>query len=113
MEAGKLRESITFSSRTSTPDEYGNPETGGFTDEFTVSARVRVLKGGEGVLAVRLQGTQPVLITVRSSPDTKQITTEWRAVDANDASKIYNIRAVTPDEVGDAIDLLCEQGVAV
>lgn len=114
MSAGARRHRIIFSKRAIVDDGAGNPVSGDFADQFTVWTRVQVLKGGEGVLAARLQGTQPVVLSVLAYPDTtKLITTDWRGVDADDATKVYNIRAVTPNENNFDIDLLCEQGVVV
>lgn len=113
MQAGQLKDRVTFSVRASTGDEYGNPTTGGFVDQFTVYARVQYLRGSEPVVAARLQGVQPVVVTVRRTPETDQIKADWRIVDVNDASRVFNIRSVTPGDDRDLIDLLCEAGVAV
>jgi head-tail adaptor len=64
-------------------------------------------------MAARLEGNQPVVITVRASSDTRRITTDWRAVDARDASHVFNVRSTSPGERRDYIDILCQLGVAV
>lgn len=111
MRAGQLRERVTFAVRgTGADDGYGNT-LGAWSDQFTVSARVKPLRGGETVLADRLAGRQPVVITVRRSDSTATITPDWRAEDARSGT-VYNIRAVTPGERHDLIDLLAESGVA-
>jgi SPP1 family predicted phage head-tail adaptor len=109
MPAGKLNERITFAVRGTGTDGYGNEESG-FVDQFTVWAGFKALRGGEDVIAARLEGRQPVVLTLRRSSEALRITTGWRATDARGA--IYNIRAVTPDEKRQFIDLLCEAGVA-
>ena len=110
MKAGTLRERVTFEKRNEPVDDgYGNVlEAWG--DSFTVAARIMPLKSGEEVIASRLAGRQPVLITVRRSIATLGLTTECRATDARTGT-VYNIRTVTPTEDKVAIDLLCEAGV--
>jgi SPP1 family predicted phage head-tail adaptor len=108
--AGELRERITFAARQSADDGYGGT-IGGFADRFTVAARVRTLKGGEQVMASRLQGLQPVIITVRYSDDTKQIAADWQARDAR-SGKIYAITAppANTDERKGYLDILATEG---
>lgn len=105
---------VTFSQRgTMPPDDYGNVEEG-FVDQFTVWAKLLPLRGGEQVMAARLEGRQPWIITVRRTPETRQITTDWRVVNVDDATQVFNVRSVTPNMTDrDIIDLLVEEGVAV
>jgi SPP1 family predicted phage head-tail adaptor len=110
--APNLRDRVAFGSETTGSDGYGNEVTG-YTDQFTVAAQIRYLRGTEPVLAERLQGVQPVVLTVRRSSQTEQITAAWRARDARDASKVFNIRSVTPSDDRAWIDLLAEVGRAV
>ncbi len=113
MRAGLLRERVLL--QIQLPDEddgYGNIIEGGWTNQFTVAARIQYLRGSEAVMADRLAGRQPVLITVRRSRQTEQITTDWRAVDARDPDRIFNIRAIAQDEKRSLFDLLAESGVA-
>lgn len=116
MTAGLMHERFTFQTRSDTSgnspagDGYGNFE-GGWVDEFTVWARRRFLRGGEDVLGARLEGRQPVVLTVRRSSDTERITTDWRATDAR-SGKVYNIRSVEFPEDRAYIDLLVESGVS-
>jgi SPP1 family predicted phage head-tail adaptor len=113
--AGTLRHRVTFAERNTTQDEYGNPSTG-WVDRCTVFAGIFPRLGGEAVDAARLAGRQPVVIRVRKSPDTKRITTDWKATDQ--AGKEYNIRTAIDPLLGDGahgfyIDMLAETGVAV
>lgn len=110
-----LRAKVTFAVRIVAPDEYGVTH-GEWEDRFTVRARVWPRLGGETVLAARLTGTQPVTITVRNSPDTREITPGWKATNAETGTE-YSIRSIVdPEEPtprhGRYIDLLCEAGVA-
>ncbi len=111
--AGDLRERFTFAKRTDTPDEYGNPVAGGWIDQFTVWAAVKPLKGGEGVQAARLAGSQPVIITVRYSSQTRQISPAWRATDARTGVE-YNITsAADMQRDRQFIDIMAVAGRAV
>jgi head-tail adaptor len=113
--AGDLRYRVTFAERDTTQDEYGNV-SGGWVDRFTVSANIIAKLGGEAVDAARLAGRQPVLIRVRKSPDTRLITTDWRATDGE--GREYNIRTAIDPLIGDSrhglwIEMIAETGVAV
>lgn len=116
--AGDLRESVGFYRPVSSDDGYGNVQSGfGLVPEFAVAAAIEAKLGGETVLAGRLAGTNYVNITVRTSNDTRQITTDWKARDER-AGVDYNIRSIvdpnrgTPRR-GSFLEMLCEAGVAV
>lgn len=112
MDPGELRDRVIFASRQSASDGYGNAE-GAWTDEFTVWAKILPLRhGGESVMAARLDGTQPYVVVVRYSTDSRRITTDWQVRDVNNAARVFNIRSVTPDDHHAFIDILCELGVA-
>lgn len=109
--AGRLTERIAFDAVVSAPDGYGG-QTEGFAEQFIVSARRQFLRGSEAMQAARLEGRQPVILTVRRSSQTETITTDWRARDTR-SSTVYNIRTVEPSEDRAWIDMLAEAGVAV
>jgi hypothetical protein len=76
------------------------------------AARILPLRGGESVLAARLEGTQPVVITVRYCALSRAITTDCIAVDARTGA-IYNIRTNADTlEKRQYLDLIAEAGVA-
>jgi head-tail adaptor len=116
--AGDLRERVTFQRRGELSDGFGNEQAGAWMDQFTVAARVQPRLGGEEVIAARLAGTQPLIITVRSSSDTKQVTSAWRAYDARagltadgEPLRLFNIRSfANVDERGAYIDFLVQEG---
>jgi SPP1 family predicted phage head-tail adaptor len=110
MNAGKLRERVRFAKRTDSDDGYGNVNAE-FVTRFTAAARIMPLRGGEDVMAARLAGKQPMLITVRRSVAALEVTTDWQATDARNGA-IYNIRTVSPSEDKILIDMICESGVA-
>lgn len=109
--AGRLSERIAFDAVTTAADGYGGTIEG-FAEQFVVWAGRKFLRGGEGVQAARLEGRQPVILTIRASSQTRVITTDWRARDTRSAT-VYNIRSVEPSEDRAFLDLLCESGVAV
>lgn len=112
MQSGSLNERFTFQKRgETTGDGYGNFQES-WEDQFTVWAKRIFLRGGENVIAERLQGRQPAAIAIRASSQTAQITTDWRAVNARDATEIYNIRSISLSEDRSFRDVLCERGVA-
>ena len=91
-------------------DGYGNT-VGEFQTQFTVRAAYRHLRGGETVIASRLESKHPVVITVRASSQTRQINSDWRLVDARDGTE-WAVRDVTPETDRQFITFLCESGVA-
>jgi head-tail adaptor len=92
-----MRDRLRFESRAVADDGYGNPVAGDWTHRFTRSADVRPARGGEEVLAAKLQGVQPVRIIVYSDSETRTVTPEWRAVDSR-SGLVYAIRAVADEE---------------
>lgn len=110
--AGALSEVVEFQVRSEADDQYGNPISGPFTTQFFEPCRLRPLKGTEPVLAQRLVGVQPYVLTVRSSVRTRRVGVDWRAVNAR-TGETYNITAITnPDERGAYLDMLVTTGVA-
>lgn len=106
---------MQFSCRSVTDDGYGNTR-GAFVAQFTVWARVQPRLGGETVMQARLAGTQPAVIRVRQSSQTRQIETDWLARNI-DAGVSYNIRSIVDPYEGDDrhgrwLDMLVETGVA-
>lgn len=113
--AGDLRHRISFAKREQvnpdSPADLGNTE-GVFVEQFQLFAEVRAKFGGESVTAARLTGQQPVTITVRQNSKSRQITTEWRAIDVNEDTE-YAIRSIVdPDDAGAFFEMLAQTGVA-
>ena len=107
----KLSGRVSFAARSIVDDGYGN-ERGDWVDQFTVWAGITYLRGSEAVIASRLEGKQPAVMRVRVSPQTRLITTDWRATDLR-TGEVYNIatKVETPDRV--FFDLTATSGVAV
>lgn len=78
MTAGLLRERPRFQQRAI--DVNGDPLGDWVEPGVTVWARIVPMKGSEPVIQARLQGVQPLSVSIRSSSVTRQITSAWRMV---------------------------------
>ncbi|TPJ76195.1 head-tail adaptor protein [Mesorhizobium sp. B2-6-3] len=109
--AGSLRHRVAFDARSAVDDGYGNTVAGDFAEKFQCRADLRSRGGSEAVLAARLEGRNIFGVYVRSSSQTRQITTDWRMRDAR-LGTVYAIDAV--DSVTDPawVYLTVESGVA-
>lgn len=111
--AGSLRERLAFQRRSVGDDGYNNEVAGDFETIFVEPAGMVAKVGGESVMAARLVGRQPYIVTVRQSERTRAVTPDWRIVDARDERRIFNIRAIhDPDGRRAWLDMLVEQNVA-
>lgn len=90
-----LKHRITFQERQVISDAYGN-ERGAFVDQFTRWADIHPSLGLETVTAARLEGHQPVNITVIRDDSTLRILADWRATDIEDGRE-YAIQSPTVD----------------
>lgn len=95
--SGDMNDRLRFESRSATDDGYGNEVAGPWTAQFTRWASVWPMRGGEDVIASRLQGVQPFRVTVYSDSETRTVTPEWRAVDTRSGA-VYAIKAVVDEE---------------
>jgi hypothetical protein len=109
MSAGEKRGRLRFEQRgfDDNGDRLGPWDAAG---GFEASARIVALKGSETALGQRLAGSQPVAITVWSTPKTRLLTNAWRAVDLQSpdpaAPLVYNLTAVVRDERGRGVEIL-------
>ena len=108
--AGDLYYRVAFDKRAEVEDGYGNTVSN-WVEQFQCRAAYRHLRGGESVMASRLQGRHTQVIIVRASLQTRQITTDWRVRDARTGDE-FNIRDVTVETDRMWISFLCERGVA-
>ena len=115
IEAGRLNERVILSRREETnpdaPNDYGNT-VAEWVDQGEVWAQFVHLRGGETVIAGRLQGRHTMVMRVRASPLTRSVTAEWKVTDAGTGAE-YAVRDVTPLPDRSGLDLLVEGGVAV
>lgn len=115
MIAGKLRERLSFEKRAdlAEPGTGSGTVRGQWVSQFQpFSAAILYMRGGEDVLASRLSGIQPAIITVRSTSETRRIDASWRARDLKTGA-IFNIKAPNPTADRKFIEFLAETGVAV
>lgn len=107
--AGALNHRVEFQQPVTGDDGHGGVVTSWET-RFSVAARLVPKLGGEDVVAQRMQGKQPYIVTVRSSSETRMVTTAWRARNARTGA-IYNIKSsANTDERGAYLDLLAVEG---
>ena len=112
MGAGARKQVLAYETRLEIDDGAGNPVSGPWTEQFKMSAQVHPLRGTEAVMASRLQGIQPYLVTVRfSATTTAAIATDGRLCDTRTGTT-YNITSAVPREKRDYVDVLCVAGTA-
>lgn len=112
MAIGQLRERVAFEVRPMADDGYGNLQAGDFAEVYRCAAQIMPKMGGETVLASRLTGTQPMLVTVRICAALKDIGTDWRIRDLR-SGVVYDIRSISnPDEQKRYLEILAVSGVA-
>lgn len=95
--AGDLaRHRLAFDQRVEGDDGYGN-HVGDWQEQFRRSAAMRSRGGSEAVIAARLEGRNLMGIYVRSDPQTRGITTDWRARDVRVGTEfaVVHVDAVT------------------
>jgi head-tail adaptor len=113
--AGALYENVAFDKRVEgnpdSPADYGNTVMD-WAEQFVRRAAYVHLRGGESVMAGRLQGRHSQIIRVRADSGTKAITTDWRARDKR-TGVAFNIRDITPSADRLWLDILVESGVAI
>ncbi len=109
--AGQLRGRAHFQKREVVDDGAGNEVSGEFVTQFTAAVGFKAKLGGEEVMAARLDGIQPYVVTVYQSPQSRLVDPEWRIVDARDPSRIFAITAIhDPDQRGAMFEMLVKQG---
>lgn len=109
---GDLRERVRF--QRPTPDEFGEA-VGPWVDAFPNpwSADILFLRGTETVMAQRLNGVRPGVITVRDCSEMRQVTNAWRVIDVRTATRFDVISPPTFNkESRRYLDILVEAGRA-
>lgn len=109
--AGSLSERVAFLQQVEGDDGYGGVVVG-WQEQWQEPARLQPKLGSEPVVAGRLQGIQPYLLTVRSSTRTRSVTPAWRVRNVR-TGVTYNIKtAVNVDERNQWLELLVVEGEA-
>jgi hypothetical protein len=114
--AARLYEKVAFDKRVpgnpdSPPVDYGNTE-GEWEEQFQRRAEFIHLRGGESVLAARMQGQHTQVIRVRAGEETRSVNTDWRIRDLRTGAE-FNIRDITPSDDRAWLDILAVRGVTV
>ena len=110
--ASDLRDRVRLEMREEVDDGWGGTAPGDWAAQFERNACILLSKGGETVIAARLQSVQPALIIVRFDTETATITPTWRLIETRSGT-VYNIRtAADMERRRRFITLLCESGVA-
>jgi head-tail adaptor len=107
---GDLLHRVAFDVREEIDNLDGNTE-GHWKEQFQLRAGYLHLRGGETVLASRLQGQHSQVMFVRASLLSRRVTTDWRVRDIR-TGQSFNIRDVTPSDDRLWFDFLCQSGVA-
>lgn len=107
--AGKLTERVSLAKRGEVDDGYGNT-VGGWIAQFEAAAGYTHLRGGESVMAARLDNRHPVVIRIRTSTAARAVEADWMLTDKRSGVE-YAIKDVTHDVGRAYIDLLCQRGV--
>jgi len=115
MNAGQLRERLSFEKRVdlAEPGNRSGTKRGNWQQQFQpFAAAIQYLRGGETVMASRLSGIQPAIITVRACSETRMIDASWRARDVRSGA-IFNIKAPNPTADNKWIEFVAETGGAI
>lgn len=90
MGSGDLREKFTIRRATLADDGHGGKiET--WADYLTCAAEITFSRGGETVIAARLQAQQPAILRIRTSALARGILPTDKAVNAR-TGEVFNIR---------------------
>lgn len=100
--SGALRERVHFQKRGDGDDGLGTviPGAGDWETQFTAYASMRPLRGSESVMADRLSGVQPYVLTIRHQRAALGVTTAWRIVDARNDKRTFGLRSPLADPDG-------------
>ena len=107
----KLRDRLLFQARGA--DENGDPG-GGWEDRFSLFAELDYQRGSELAVSNRLEGRQPVAMTIRDSAQARTITAGFRAIvqGGQRPGETFNITAVAPARARGFLHLMGVSGVA-
>lgn len=108
--AGPLFDKVAFDALVEADDGYGNRTTD-FAEQFQMHADFLYLRGGETVMAARLNGQQPAIVRIRACGNADQITPEWRMRNVRSGA-VYNVRGKTISTTRGYFDLIVEGGIA-
>ena len=99
---------VSFQRRAEVDDGHGNKVDGDFAEVFREWARVKPMKGGEGVVEARLSARQPAILTVRATAAAEAVNAEWIAVTGGVVWNIKEPPRLTDDR--QFFEMLVERG---
>lgn len=120
---GHMIEKVAFDERALVSDGHGNEESD-FVESFQCRAGFTFLRGGEAVIAGRLEGRQPIVVRVRSNSRTRQIAADWRMRNLREGQwegpsgadywngPRYAVLSIAPTEDRQFLDVLVQSGSA-
>lgn len=112
MAAGNLTRRLQFSKRREIDDGFGNT-VAEYVPQFEASAHIKYLRGGESVMASRLESRGPVIVTIRNHAQARTITNDWRAVDVRN-NRVYAVKELPRESDNRGyLEFLAESGIAV
>lgn len=111
MDAGRLDRRYQFSLRQEVDDGHGNHE-GGWVPQFEAAGNRKFLRGGETVLASRLTGRTPAIVTIRNSENARRITADWRITDKRTGQTMAVREDPRESDNRAYLEMLVESGVA-
>jgi SPP1 family predicted phage head-tail adaptor len=106
---GDLRELIELQQLATVPDGAGGSTTSWVSFLDPTPARIKALKGGEAVMQGRLTSVQTLVVTLRWQLALLEADTTLRLINCR-TSEQYDIKAITPDERKEFVDILCTTG---
>lgn len=112
--AGALRDYLDFQRRGDLDNGWGDttPGAGDWETVFSAYAAMRPLRGSEAVMADRLGGVQPYVVTIRQHDAALQVTTAWRVVDARTGRSFAIVSPLAdPDGRNAWLEFLVREGV--
>lgn len=108
--SGALIQSVGFFERDGDEDGMGNT-VAAWVERFKTRSQFIPLRGGETVLAGRLQGRETIVARVRVSKHSQAVTSSWMMRDLR-TSISYNVRSIEREVNRQFISFTCESGVA-
>ena len=109
---GLMRDRFRFERRAADSTDAGGIDRPGDWDAanaVTCAAQVAYLRGSEAVQDARLQGDQPVVLTIRVSRAARAIDNAWRAVDTRDPTRVFDVTSIAPNRDLAFLDVLAVQ----
>lgn len=110
MKVTDLDQIASFKRSVSAPDEYGN-KVDGFEEVFREWAKVKPMKGGEGVFESRLASRQPAILTVRAISAVEVVDSDWQVVAGGSVWDIKEPPRLTEDR--QYFEMLVERGSSI